>query len=270
MNQTSRDETTSSRGAMTHLLLGGVVIASLVLLAGFAFGAETLLAGDDQDEGVHPDDEAGFVLALEGDGDAHVVVSSTFDLEDDERQAFEAVADDESARQAYKDRFTDRMAALAADVQNATEREQSVSDADVDVFTVEETGVVRFSITWHGLAEVREDSLTVSEPFASNYTTDRPTYVVVPDGYEVTSVTPEADGDREGILEWDAGSSLTGFELVLSDQSAADDERSDGTDVDTTDDETTDDDGNGFGVLVGLGGLLGVLLISGRLTASST
>lgn len=250
---------------------GVYLLAGFVLVAGFLLAGQALVWSGDGNDAIHPNDEPGFVVELSESGDAEVVVSATFDLEDDELAAFEELQDSDDAREEYRQLFESRMATLAEDMNEATEREVTVSNAELDLQTVDETGVARLAITWNGLAEVSDDQLVLSEPFASGFTTDRPFYVLIPNGFEVASVTPDAEEQDEGTLQWNEGSELDGFELVFSADADDADDDSDEAGADDTDDDTdevgtddtddaddADDDGAGFGVVVALVTLLGV------------
>lgn len=163
------------------------------------------------------DDEPSFVVELAADGDATIVLTATHDLaDDDERTAFRTIEDDQEAREAFAQRFADRLQLVADDAGELTDREMTVTDPDVTATTVGDgtLGVVRLSATWTNLAAVEGDALVVTEPFASGYTPDRPFSLVAPDDYELTALAPDPtdhDGDR---ATWADGESLDGFEAT--------------------------------------------------------
>ena len=76
-------------------------------------------------------------------------------------------------------------------------------------------GIVTLSVTYVGLAAVADDTLTVTEPFASGFEPDRRFVVTAPDGYAVAAATPAADTSGDARVVYDAGTHLSGFELVL-------------------------------------------------------
>lgn len=207
--------------------------------------------------------EPAFIVELNADGSAEVTLRSTFDLTtDSEQEAFRTLMEDEQAQQNAKDRFLERMQAVASDAENATGREMAVTDPTIDLHRSDdnETGVVTLSVTWQGLAAVDGETLRVTEPFASGFSPDRPFVIRVPDGYGITSVTPNPD-ERDGTsVAWTSGSDLTGLSVELE----AEDTPSPG--------DSTDDDGiigtdgqPGFGWLVALLALLGATkLVAGK------
>ncbi len=209
-----------------------------------------------------------FVVALAEDGSAAVTVTYTFDLSDDARQAaFEELRDNETAAAAVEERFGRQLGAVASDAGNATGREMSITGVDVAFATDGETGVVRLTATWDGLAATEGDGLTVTEPFASGFEPDRTFVVTVPEGYAVDSVSPEPDRRESGQLAWDAGSDLSGFELTATEDASTD--GSDGESGDSGDGSSADGtasaggSGPGFGPVVAV---LAVLAVAGLAT----
>lgn len=201
----------------------------------------------------HSTSEPAFIVELNADGSAEVTLRSTFDLTtDSEQEAFRTLMDDEQAQQNAKDRFLERMRAVASDAENATGREMAVMDPTIDLYRSDdsETGVVTLSVTWEGLAAVDGETLRVTEPFASGFSPDRPFIIRVPDGYVITSVTPNPDERGGTRVAWKSGSDLTGLSVEME----AEDTPSPVED----DDGVIDTDGQpGFGWLVALLALLG-------------
>lgn len=196
-----------------------------------------------------------FEVSLHEDGSADVTLSVTYDLDDEnERDAFEQLKDDRQARERFETRFRDRMRGVARDAANATGREMAISNASVSLETVGDTGVVELSVVWVGLAAVDGDRLTVREPFASGFESDRAFRLVAPDGYEVTGATPDPDRRDGATLTWEAGTSLDGFEATVDGSDG-------GTDNGNGTADETAGDGPGFGVaatLVALAALVGL------------
>jgi len=161
------------------------------------------------------------------------------------------------------------------DAGNATGREISITDVDIAFETEGETGVVRLTATWEGLAGTDGDQLTVTEPFASGFEPDRTFVVTVPAGYAVDEVSPAPDERSNGHLTWAPGSDLSGFDLSASpveDETATDDGGEvDGSDTsadgdsDTGGDESAGESGPGFGPVLAVVAVLGAaLLAAGR------
>ncbi|MFB6298555.1 MAG: hypothetical protein ABEH56_08560 [Salinirussus sp.] len=233
-----------------------VALAVVVFVPG-AVGATT--AGPTAS---HDDTDAAFVVDLRADGSAEVTVRYTFDLSESTRAAaFETLRTNATVRQAFTDRFRDRMARVVAGVENATGRETSVTNASFDARTVGSTGVVELSVVVDGLARVEDRRIRLAEPFASGFSPDRPFRIVLPESSDVQSVTPSPADRSAGELSWPAGTDLAGFELVVStgdtrgatDESAATGERT-----------TTGGSGPGFGPVAVLAGLLVTLLLGFR------
>jgi len=205
--------------------------------------------------------EEAFVVAVQADGSADVTLRLTYNLTDDEeREAFRTLQDDDSAKRAMRDRFRDRMAGVAAAAENETGREMAVTDASISLETVAggDVGVVELRVTWEGLATVSGDRLVVSEPFASGFEPPNQFTLTAPDGYVVEDASPSADGGTEGTVSWNAGESLDGFEVMLAPEP---------TETATADDGGSSDGGGqpGFGAAAALvGTLLAVALIARR------
>lgn len=196
-----------------HRLAVGIAVALLLLAPAVAPAA------------AQETPEPAVVVEVAADGSADLRVVSTFDLTTDaEREAFRTLADDEAARADATARFRDRMAAVAADAQTETGREMAVTDASIDLRTVgDETGVVTLSVTITGLAAVREDTLVVTEPFASGFTADRPVDVLAPDGYEIVDASPAPESSADGRATWAAGADLDGFTVEMTETAPAGD-----------------------------------------------
>ena len=195
------------------------------------------------------DDHEEFLVELDADGDADVAVTFAFELDSEEqRAAFEELEANATARDAFTERFENRMTAVATDAAEATDREMSVGDASITVETTGDVGLVTLNLHWEGLAAVDGDRLTVTEPFASGFEPDRAFTVQTPDGHEITSATPEPSTDGTTTASWEAGASLEGFELTAAGTGNAD----------------TDGDGSGLGVLTAVGALLVTALLARR------
>lgn len=185
---------------------GGVLVASLVL-AGVATASAT--------GGSAPREQ--FAVALEGDGDAAVTLRLTFDRStESERQAFDRLAANETAREELASAFASRLRRVAAVTENETGRAMTVESPAAAIRTTDDTGVVELTVTWRGLAAVEGERIVLSEPFASGFRTDRAFVVTAPDGYTFTTVEPAADGRLDGSLRWQADTSLDGLRVVAA------------------------------------------------------
>ncbi|MFB6142128.1 MAG: DUF4897 domain-containing protein [Halorientalis sp.] len=162
----------------------------------------------------------GLTVDLAADGSAEVTLVLTYDLDsENESDAFRALADDQAARERFARRFRQRIGRVAADAANETGRQMRITNASLAVRTAGDTGVVELSVTWRGLAAVADGTVTLTEPFASGYAADQQVRVVAPEGYELTSVTPEPDARTATTATWDRGSDLSGLEVVATESS---------------------------------------------------
>lgn len=158
------------------------------------------------------------VVDLDESGTAEVAVVMTFDLtEDGDREAFETFRTDDEALADLEARFADRMDAVASATAERVDRDVVARDATVSLDTVDggDTGVARLSVTMENLAGTADGRLVLTEPFASDFTADRPLVVHPPDGYTVASVEPSPSGENADTLTWNAETAFDGFELVL-------------------------------------------------------
>lgn len=238
-----------------------LAVAVLVVLSATAPAA----AGSTSADAAVSEHQEAFVVAVQADGSADVTLRLTYNLTDDEeREAFRTLQDDDSAKQATRDRFRDRMAGVAAAAENETGREMAITDASISLETVAggDVGVVELGVTWEGLAAVSGDRLVVSEPFASGFEPPNPFVLTAPDGYVVEDVSPGADGGAEASASWNAGASLEGFEATLAPES-----------TETATDDSGDGDGGssdgggqpGFGAAAALvGALVAAVLLARR------
>ncbi|MFQ3319311.1 MAG: hypothetical protein ACI8UR_001515 [Natronomonas sp.] len=193
-----------------------------------------------------------FLVQLDAEGNADIAVTYTYDLEtDSEQAAFDELRTNETAREEMATRFRNRMQSVADDAGNATGREMTVTDANVEVDSTDSVGIITLSVTWENLAAVDGEQLTVTEPFASGFEPNRTFTVEMPENYEVASVTPEPTTTGGGTASWEAGTSLSGFELVAEPTGEM------GT-------GTSDGDGAGFGAAVAATALLGGALLARR------
>lgn len=203
----------------------------------------------------HTQTESAFVVDLAEDGSATVSLTVTFDLTtDSERQAFEALRENTTARQQRAAQFGTRMDAIATRAESDTGREMAVRDPSIAFATRNDTGVVTLAVTWAGLAAEDGDRLVLSEPFTDDFAVDRPFSVVAPDGYQITSATPSPAEQTQTDATWAAGSTFENFEVTVAsgEESAGDNA--------TGDDGPTGESGPGFGIAVGAVSVLAALL----------
>ena len=253
------------------LVLGVVTIVFVGLLgAPVAHAAGTGVTA----AGPGDTDESSLVVELTADGDATVSLVTVYDLTDeDEQQAFQSLQDDDEATDELRDRFAERMASVATST--GADGDAVITDESIDLRIDDDRGVVTVSVTWTGLATVENDTLVLTEPFASGFETDRQLVVTGPDDSTVEATSHEPVEVDAASVWWDAETDLNGFELVLS----LDDETDDAEAVEDdgpTEDEPVEDDAEetagadgvpGFGLVVAvlaIGSGLGLVFLSGR------
>ena len=202
-----------------------------------------------------------FRVGLDADGSADVSVTYAYDLaSDDEADAFETIAQNETARTALADRFESRMNSVAERSAERTDREMSVTNAAIDLERTDGVGFVTLSVRWDGLAAVSDGTVTVTEPFASGFSPDRPLTVSAPDSYAITTATP-APSDTDGTAAtWGAGADLDGFEVTA--ERTETEPATDSVDGTPADGET--ENTPGFGIAVTVVALVAAAMLASR------
>lgn len=221
-----------------------VAVALVVGLLGLAGGATA--------EIVEPADGT-FQVALQADGDADVEYTDEYDLDNGtEREEFEGIRDDEATREAAAGQRRDEMQFVTDRANERVDREIRVGEVSVETGTDGDVGTVTYRFEWKNLAAVDGDRVVLAEPF-SMYQLDRELVVVAPDGYELTSATPEPEHHNETTASWPVFADTEGFEVVATGESD-----------DGAVDDGTFGDGAGFGISVGVGSLLAAALFVRR------
>lgn len=201
-----------------------------------------------------------FRVDLDADGGAGVSVTYAYDLaSEDEADAFETIARNETVRTAFADRFESRIDAVAERSAERTDREMSVTNAAIDLERTDDVGLVTLSVHWDGLAAVDDGTVTVTEPFASGFSPDRPLTVSAPDGYEMTATTPTASDNDGTTAAWDSGTALDGFGVTAERTEAETDDSADGTPTDDGAEDTP-----GFGIAVTVVALVAAAMVTKR------
>ncbi len=182
--------------------LGRIAAATLIVaLVAFA-GAVGAVSAESVDVQLHED------------GDATVTFEWTYDFDaDEERDAFVSLEQDEVAQDEFLDDFVGGIEAVADESADATGREMWVGDTAIELEDSGGSGVVRITVEWGSLAEADDGKLTLTEPFASGFETERLT-VEAPEGYVIDSAEPEPTDTDERTATW-SDVSLDGFEVVV-------------------------------------------------------
>jgi len=165
-----------------------------------------------------------FTVGLRSTEPARVTLRLTFDLTTDaDRRAFETLQDDEEARTDVRNRFRDRMGAVADNAERRVDQDMSVSEAGISLATSPDgdTGIVTLSVAWTdlaGRADGEPPNLVITEPFASGFTPSREftVRVLAPDNYRLTRANPEPMEQTETSASWAAGTSLNDFLLEFA------------------------------------------------------
>lgn len=158
-----------------------------------------------------------FVVDLESDGTAVVSLEVNFDLTDpDQRRAFEQLRANETKQQELLDRYETRMENVGARTDAETDRDMSVSDPEIETGTDSDAGVgtVRTSVSWSGFAATDGKQLELGAPLDSGFSSDTSVVVMPPEGYAVTSATPEPATTQVRAV-WNADQELTGFTATV-------------------------------------------------------
>lgn len=234
----------------------GCVLVVIVCLVTVPVAATAATAQSTESAATLPAESA-FVVDIETDGSARVTLVTTFDLTtDSEREAFEALRTNETAREQRTNRFATRMQVIANRAENDTGRDMAIRNSAMAFTTENDTGIVGLSVTWDGLAAQEGDRLVLREPFASGFDIDRPFRVVGPDGYALGTATPTPTNQQQNSATWSATTQFEGFETVFTPAEG-------GTATDTGD-GTSGAGAPGFGIGVAA---VSVLVASGLLVA---
>ena len=223
-----------------------VLTVAVLCLAAAVAGPAAATGAQESQEG-----DSRTVVTLQSDGDAEVALTIGFDLTTDaERKAFESFRANETKQDALRTRYGDRMAAIAAEASNETDREMSVGDPSIAFETTDggDRGVIRLSVTWSDLAVAEDGEMRVTEPFASGFTPETEFAVVAPEGHAISSAAPAPNETSDGRVAWAAGTDLSGFEVVAEDGHG---------------DAESGDGAPGFGAAAGIVALLGGLGAAG-------
>ncbi len=195
-----------------------------------------------------------FLVELESSGDAEVEISAALNLTDDEqRESFEQLEDDESVREAIAEGFREDMQFVSREASRETDRELIVGEVTVETERDgDDVGVVTYRFRWEALAAVDDGRVVLAEPFSLYDELDRELVVVAPEDHELVSVTPEPDESNATRASWAGFTPLDGFEVVTEAVETDDEDE-----VDQDDDATeAEGDGAGFGVIIAVAALV--------------
>jgi hypothetical protein len=255
--ETGQQGTDSVRGTASALGRSSRLVLTAAVVVGLIATAAAPAAAAQDDSGT----EQSLVVDVHQDGSASVTLTLTYDLtSQNETDAFESLRGDDAAQTEFRDRFRDRMAAVAADAQKQTGREMSVLDASISLTTTDsgDTGVVELSVVYEGLAAVESDQLVVTEPFASGYVTNYAFVVRAPDGYALADVTPSPASQQDAVATWAQHTDLSDFEATFTAQKSTTSDGGDGVQ------NESGGGAPGFGVLATLAAIGAALAVRAR------
>ena len=147
-------------------------------------------------------------VVLAEDGSAEWEIQFLVALDDDDGEAAFADLEDDVAEDPdpYVERFADRIDSTVENAAASTGRSMHADGYDVRTerqSLAREYGVLTYSFTWHGFAAVDGDELRAGDAI-DRYYLDEDTRLAVswPEGYELRSVAPEPDDERERTVVW--------------------------------------------------------------------
>ncbi|WP_178915771.1 hypothetical protein [Natronomonas gomsonensis] len=111
-------------------------------------------------------------IELHADGDASVHHVSSYDLDDEqERQVYEGFAENETARQQWRDEIESQFRSMAENGSAASGRDMRVHNVSVETYEMDGEGYGRLEVhaTWENFAYAESDRVIVAEPFRSSY-----------------------------------------------------------------------------------------------------
>lgn len=152
---------------------------------------------------------------LESDGDATLTTVTTYNLSvADDRERFESLRDNATAREQRVSAFTERLERGMRAVREGTDREPAVGDAGIRVESANGTGTVTLSAPVPGLAAVEGRAVVLTRPFGTEafaLGADETLVVRGPQGYVRGPLRPEPDIARRNSAFWGGGTDLSGF-----------------------------------------------------------
>jgi len=173
-----------------------VRLLAILCIAVLAFGAATGTGAAQASGGQ-------LVVELETNGDADAVFTDGFDLTDgDDRELFEEVQASAELRDAAAGQFGEEMQFVSDAASEGIDREIGVEAVTVETAVDGETGIVAYRFRWVNLAAVDDGNVTLSEPFSTYDSLDRELVVFAPEGYELTSVSPQPERQGTDVATW--------------------------------------------------------------------
>lgn len=237
------------RGSLRALALG-----TIILTAALVGGVSQVSAQDSVDE-------PAVIADVQETGTVDLTIVFTYDLETTtEAEAFDQLQTDDALAAEMESRFSDRMAQVANATAIRTGRDIALTDVELAFDSNGSTGIVALTATISDLASVQDGEIALSHPFSAEFETDRPVIVTVPDGYEITSVSPTPDERDTSTVRWAPDRSLEGFSVIAIETTA----QSGTTQTGTAEPGTTTASAPGMGIVAGLIALSGAVALRRR------
>lgn len=147
-------------------------------------------------------------VSITESGDARWDILYRFKLTtENETESFNQLsAQIENNKNQYESDFRAQMSSLVQTAENDTQRNMGVDNVSItaDVKQLpDDYGVVSYSFTWNGFAKTSNDQLDVDGALTGLFLDSETTMVITwPDKYEIETVSPTPDEQRNGTLIW--------------------------------------------------------------------
>lgn len=195
---------TDQRSMRGTLAVAVAVVCCLAVAVGAGVGAA---AHEEPDRNV-------IGVELHADGDASVHHVSSYDLDDEqERRLYEGFAENETARQQWRDEVVAQFRSMAENGSSASGRDMRVHNVSVETYEMDGEGYGRLEVhvTWENFAYAESGRVIVAEPFRSSYDAfeqDRRRVAMHgPDGYLRGQLDPSPLRVQRNSALWNPGTS---------------------------------------------------------------
>lgn len=186
--------------------------------------------------GVHTTGHS-FTVQLAENGDATVVVEDRYNFSNEsQREAFEAIASNETRQQERRDRVARRLDRGAAMAANASGRDVRSGEVTVNVTETDDEGIVRVRGSWTNVAAVNTkfNILELRQPFQSGFQVNRTLVVSGPDEYTRVAARPAPSRALKSSAYWSKDADLSSLFVRLEGPTTATVSPADGGDGEQT------------------------------------
>lgn len=189
------------------VVISGIASGGMVASADEVYSGESVLAqGDDIDA-----DQIRIDIALEQNGSAKWTIGFWVQLDDAEsEEAFESIQQEiADAPEDHLETFRDRIDETVQAASDATGREMATDNFDVRTdrqSVARDYGVVTYSFDWHGFSMVDGEEIHAGDAIEGMFLDDGTRLLVSwPGDYELSSVQPTPDDERDNAVIWRGG-----------------------------------------------------------------